>query len=136
MSKDYEVDPDMYWIYPKQELPPMGRKLALLTQGGIQVTGTWPSDGSCIAWQRLFKRDHDYEHNMTHKVILYECGAFEVPAWAKYIAADSTGEVHVYEDRPHLSDDGYEWCPKGKSLYLKEDITSAHYSYPLREILV
>jgi hypothetical protein len=55
------VDPDLHWIYPWQEQPPRGVKIAILTRGDIQVTGYWVDDGSCKAWQRLFKRDKDEE---------------------------------------------------------------------------
>lgn len=59
--KGYETDPALKWIYPHKELPPMGVKLAILTIGGIQITGTWRWDGGYVAWQRLFKRDPDLE---------------------------------------------------------------------------
>lgn len=55
------VDPSLHWIYPWQERAPRGTKIAILTRGDIQVTGYWVDDGSCKAWQRLFKRDKNEE---------------------------------------------------------------------------
>jgi hypothetical protein len=60
-----ESDKKLKWIYPDQEPAPRGVKLALLTQGNIQVTGTWVSDGSYKAWQRLFSRDKEHERSLT-----------------------------------------------------------------------
>jgi hypothetical protein len=59
-DKAYVTDPNLRWIYPHEETPPSGVKLALLTIGGVQVTGLW-RQGSFIAWQRLFKRDKEKE---------------------------------------------------------------------------
>ena len=59
-AKGYASDKNMKWIYPGQEQPPRGVKLALLTIGNIQTTGTW-DDSYCKAWQRLFTRDKAYE---------------------------------------------------------------------------
>lgn len=52
----------MPWLYPQEHKPPAGTKIALLTRGGIQVTGEWRDDGSFIAWQYLFKRDKEKEN--------------------------------------------------------------------------
>ncbi len=61
MEKQVAVSEDIYWIYPKDALPPMGKKLAILTSGGVQITGDWRHDGGFIAWQYLFKRDKSKE---------------------------------------------------------------------------
>lgn len=50
-----------YWLYPADHTPPTGVKLALLTRGGVQVTGQWSGDGSFTAWQYLFRRDKTKE---------------------------------------------------------------------------
>ena len=61
MTDRYITDPALRWIYPHQETPPQGVKLALLTIGGVQVTGAWTNGGHYMAWQRLFKRDKTEE---------------------------------------------------------------------------
>ena len=67
LSKGYVADPKLKWIYPEQETPPRGVKLALLTCGGTQVVGNWVSGGHFIAWQRLFSRDKEYEKTLLTK---------------------------------------------------------------------
>ena len=61
MMRPGESDKNMKWIYPSQEAPPRGVKLALLTEGNIQTTGNWTDDGRFKAWQRLFSRDKTHE---------------------------------------------------------------------------
>jgi hypothetical protein len=57
-----DSDKHMVWIYPDQESPPRGVKIALLTIGNIEVTGNWTDDGRYKAWQRLFSRDKRHEN--------------------------------------------------------------------------
>lgn len=64
MSERYITDPALRWIYPQDEPPPTGTKLALLTRGNVQVVGHWQDGGDYIAWQRLFKRDKTKEKGM------------------------------------------------------------------------
>ena len=44
-DKGYVTDKGLKWIYPDQETPPRGVKLALLTIGNIQTTGFWDDKG-------------------------------------------------------------------------------------------
>ncbi len=62
VDKDYAVG-QVQWIYPSVQTPPKGQKLALLTRGGIQVTGMWRAGGDFIAWQYLFRRDKNLERS-------------------------------------------------------------------------
>jgi hypothetical protein len=62
-DKGYVADKNLKWIYPDQEAPPRGIKLALLTIGNIQTTGFWDDKG-CKAWQRLFTRDKEHEKEL------------------------------------------------------------------------
>ena len=66
-AKGYEADKNLRWIYPDQERPPRGVKLALLTIGNIQVTGDW-TEGPYKAWQRLFTRDKEHERNQNEAI--------------------------------------------------------------------
>lgn len=50
------------WEYPHQKAPPRGKKIALLTEGGMQTHGHWQEDGGFIGWQYLFKRDKEAEY--------------------------------------------------------------------------
>ena len=59
-DKTYEVGEDK-WIYPHIKKPPTGKKLALLTIGGIQTTGEWKYGGGFKAWQLLFRTDKQME---------------------------------------------------------------------------
>lgn len=58
--KTYSVG-SIPWIYPCDQAAPAGIKVALLTRGGVQVTGVWRNGGDFIAWQKLFKRDRSKE---------------------------------------------------------------------------
>lgn len=58
--KTYQVG-SIKWIYPCDQRAPTGVKLALLTRGGIQVTGPWRDGGDFLAWQNLFGRDRSKE---------------------------------------------------------------------------
>jgi len=60
-AKGYAVDKNLMWKYPWEETPPKGIKIAILTGGGIQITGDWKDNVGYLAWQRLFKRDHAKE---------------------------------------------------------------------------
>ena len=64
----YSTDPNLRWIYPHEEPPPQGTKLALLTIGGMQVVGIW-EPRSFVAWQHLFKRDHEVERSIANKIV-------------------------------------------------------------------
>lgn len=61
-AKIYVVGNSNRWRYT--EPAPRGKKLTLLTRGGIQVTGEWLDDGSFIAWAPLIKRDHKLEKEL------------------------------------------------------------------------
>lgn len=52
---------DIKWIYPDQKKPPRGVRIALLTEGNIQVSGEWTDDGRYKAWQLLYSRDKEHE---------------------------------------------------------------------------
>lgn len=41
------------------------------------------------------------------KKVVYLKQEFEVPEWAKWIAADSDGEVYAYAVKPYRSSGGY-----------------------------
>lgn len=62
-TERYQTDKNLKWIYPWVQEPPRGVKLALLTLGDVQVSGVWRDDGSCKAWQKLFKRDKEAERS-------------------------------------------------------------------------
>ena len=53
----YSAKPgSVYWRNPAQYAPPVGRKLLLLTDGGVAVIGLWAKDGGFQAWRPLPKR--------------------------------------------------------------------------------
>jgi hypothetical protein len=84
-----DSDKHMVWIYPDQESPPRGVKIALLTIGNIEVTGNWTDDGRYKAWQRLFSRDKEHEKNLKASLStsLHECvGTNEGVDFAKLFA--------------------------------------------------
>lgn len=47
---------EVYWRYPSQSAPPIGRKLLLLTEGGVAVVGEWKVGGGFTAWSPLPKK--------------------------------------------------------------------------------
>jgi hypothetical protein len=47
---------EVYWRYPTQAVPPAGKKLLLLTEGGVAVIGDWKQNGGFTAWSPLPKR--------------------------------------------------------------------------------
>lgn len=47
---------DAYWRDPAIEPPPLGRKLLLLTSGGVAALGDWMTDSNFVAWSPLPKR--------------------------------------------------------------------------------
>jgi len=47
---------EVYWRDPAKQSPPVGRKLLLLTDGGVAVIGLWHKDGGFQAWSPLPKR--------------------------------------------------------------------------------
>lgn len=61
-SKEYVVSAESSWRYI--EPAPRGKKLSLLTRGGIQVTGEWKDGGDFIAWAPLIKRNHELEREL------------------------------------------------------------------------
>lgn len=62
-AKGYSTNPELMWLYPQEHKPPLNCKIAILTIGGIQMTGVW-NDADCIAWRHLFKRDHEKERSL------------------------------------------------------------------------
>jgi hypothetical protein len=53
----YSASPgEVYWRDPGHYTPPVGRKLLLLTDGGVAVIGLWHRDGGFVAWSPLPKR--------------------------------------------------------------------------------
>jgi hypothetical protein len=53
----YSAKPgSVYWRNPAEYAPPVGRKLLLLTDGGVAVIGLWSKDGGFQAWSPLPKR--------------------------------------------------------------------------------
>lgn len=46
----------VYWRDPVEYPPPTGRKLLLLTEGGVAVIGIWHKQGGYQAWSPLPKR--------------------------------------------------------------------------------
>lgn len=46
----------VYWRDPAEHPPPTGRKLLLLTEGGVAVIGIWHNQGGYQAWSPLPKR--------------------------------------------------------------------------------
>lgn len=47
---------EVHWRDPDWCDPPRGRKLLLLTEGGVAVIGVWRDDGGFTAWSPLPKR--------------------------------------------------------------------------------
>lgn len=47
---------EVYWRDPAQYTPPTGRKVLLLTEGGVAVIGLWHKGGGFVAWSPLPKR--------------------------------------------------------------------------------
>jgi hypothetical protein len=50
------VSGEVFWRDPQKEPPPMGRKLLVLTSGGIAVIGDWMIDSNFVAWSPLPKK--------------------------------------------------------------------------------
>lgn len=44
---------EVYWRDPDIEPPPRGRKLLILTSGGVAVFGDWMDDSNFVAWSPL-----------------------------------------------------------------------------------
>lgn len=61
-AKGYVAGGDEY-LYPGKgdPLPPAGAKVIVLTSGGIASIGPWKTDGFCIGWAPLPKRNHTRE---------------------------------------------------------------------------
>ena len=53
---------EAYWRDPDWDPPPLGRKLLLLTSGGVAVIGDWMRDSNLIAWSPLPKRRESMQH--------------------------------------------------------------------------
>lgn len=49
----------VYWREPKDEPPPRGVKLLILTSGGVAVFGDWMDDSNFVAWSPLPRKRHD-----------------------------------------------------------------------------
>jgi hypothetical protein len=47
---------EVYWRYPDIEPPPRGRKLLILTSGGVAAMGDWMDDSNFEAWSPLPKK--------------------------------------------------------------------------------
>lgn len=47
---------EVYWRDPADEPPPLGRKLLILTSGGVAVIGDWMNDSNFVAWSPLPRR--------------------------------------------------------------------------------
>jgi len=53
----YSATPgEVYWREPEQQAPPTGKKVLLLTRGGVAVIGLWTKNGGFVAWSPLPKR--------------------------------------------------------------------------------
>jgi len=52
---------EVVWIYPQDESPPRGVKLHILQQGGVSIQSQWYEDQGFMAFQRMFRRDHEKE---------------------------------------------------------------------------
>jgi len=52
---------EVVWIYPHEETPPRGVKLHILQEGGISIQSQWYDGEGYMAFQRMFKRDHEKE---------------------------------------------------------------------------
>lgn len=62
-AKDYIADSAPEWRYPLLDgEPPRGKKLNLLTSGGIAVIGQWAENSNYIAWAPLLKASKIKEH--------------------------------------------------------------------------
>lgn len=55
-AKEYSTG-SIPWKYPHRHKPPRGKKLNILTEGGIAIHGDWRDDSGFLGWQDLFKRD-------------------------------------------------------------------------------
>lgn len=49
------------WIYPHEEEPPRGVKLHILQEGCVSIQSQWYDEAGYVAWQRMFKRNHEKE---------------------------------------------------------------------------
>lgn len=58
--KPYSVG-DIEWKYPHEHEPPRGKKLNILTCGGVAIHGFWKDNHGFIAWQDMFKRNRAKE---------------------------------------------------------------------------
>lgn len=53
--KDYYASDEVGFRLPRDEKPPGGVRLYLLTRAGICVIGHWSNDGAYVAWSPLLK---------------------------------------------------------------------------------
>ena len=68
-NKDYLATNTPYWRYPLLDgEPPKGKKLNLLTSGGIAVIGQWNDSSNFIAWAPLIKasKTKEFMSEMLH----------------------------------------------------------------------
>lgn len=60
-SKTYSTGA-VEWIYPHEDAPPPGKKIFILTTGGVAIVGTWAGwTAGHVAWQHLFRRNAEKE---------------------------------------------------------------------------
>jgi hypothetical protein len=64
------VSGDIHWIYPQDEAPPRGRKLHILQEGCISIQGVWMEGQGYMAWQRMFKRNHEKEREYAEFLLM------------------------------------------------------------------
>jgi len=60
---------EVYWRDPEQEPPPRGRKLLILTSGGVAVFGDWMDDSNFVAWSPLPKKRPAQHRELTDEQI-------------------------------------------------------------------
>jgi hypothetical protein len=60
---------EVYWRDPEQEPPPRGRKLLILTSGGVAVFGDWMDDSNFVAWSPLPKKRPIQDRELTDEQI-------------------------------------------------------------------
>lgn len=58
------------WIYPHEEEPPRGVKLHILQQGCVSIQSQWYDGEGYLAWQRMFKRNHEKEREYSEFLLM------------------------------------------------------------------
>ena len=59
-NKPY-VSGEVQWLYPHEHKPPRGVKLHILQEGCVSIQSQWYDGEGYLAWQRMFKRNHEKE---------------------------------------------------------------------------